>query len=171
MAMQSTSRRSLVDWLAILVRWGMGGLFIYMGLSKAVQPVEFLKLVREYDMVTNPYLLNAIAIGLPWFEVFCGVLLIAGVAVRGTALMLVLMLIPFTALVLDRALQIADAKSLAFCSVKFDCGCGAGEVYICSKLIENALLTMSSLWLLTGKGQGLALWWGLGEGVYERPLP
>src|SRR5512133_2808438 len=88
----------------ILVRWLLGGLFIYMGVSKALHPVDFLKLVHEYDLVATPFLLNAIAAALPWFEVFCGLLLVAGIAVRGSALMLAAMLVPFSLLVLKRAL-------------------------------------------------------------------
>ena len=82
-----------------------------MGLNKALpHPEYFLKLVRQYDMVTSPFLLNSIAAALPWFEVYCGVLLLAGVAVRGAALKLVAMLVPFTLIVLKRALAIAAAS-------------------------------------------------------------
>src|SRR5712691_4311888 len=129
--------RSLADTAAVLARWGLGGLFIYMGLKKALHPAEFLNLVRQYDMVSSPFLLNSIAAALPWFETFCGMLLLAGVAVRGTAVVLVAMLVPFTLLILKRALAVAGAQGLAFCMVKFDCGCGSGEVLICNKLLEN----------------------------------
>src|SRR6266581_1911418 len=121
--------RSVLDYAAVMARWLLGILFVYMGLNKALHPVEFLKLVRQYDMVSNPLLLNSIAAALPWFEVICGALLLAGVAVRGTAVMLLAMLIPFTLIVLKRALAIQSLQALAFCAVKFDCGCGAGEVY------------------------------------------
>ena len=91
----------------MLGRWLVGLLFVYLGLNKALHPDLFLKLVRQYELVSNPYLLNAIAAALPWFEVFCGLLLLAGVAVRGSALLLLLMLGVFTPLVLKRALAIA----------------------------------------------------------------
>ncbi len=133
----------------------LGAVFIYMGLTKALHPELFLKLVRQYQMVHNPLLLNAIAAGLPWFEVFCGLLLATGVAVRGAALMLVLMLIPFTAVVLHRALAIAGAQHLALCAVKFDCGCGNGEVFICTKVLENCGLLVLACWLLLGNAQAL----------------
>ncbi len=141
----------------ILARWVLGGLFVYMGLNKALHPVEFLKLVDQYQMVNSFYLLNLVAAALPWFEVFCGLLLIAGVAVRGSALILILMLIPFSLLVLKRALAIAAAKGMPLCLVKFDCGCGTGEVFICHKLIENTLLILICGWLLAGGGRRLCL--------------
>jgi hypothetical protein len=70
------------------------------------------------------------------------------IAVRGTAVLSLLMLLPFTALVLNRALAIQAAQGVAFCAVRFDCGCGAGEVFICHKLIENGVLLLASALLL-----------------------
>jgi uncharacterized membrane protein YphA (DoxX/SURF4 family) len=144
-----------LDAFALLARWFLGGLFVYMGLSKALHPELFLKMVHQYGIVGNPLLLNSIAAALPWFEVFCGALLLAGVAVRGAALVLVLMLVPFTWVVFKRALAYAGAKAIAFCAVKFDCGCGTGEVLICHKLVENGLLICLALWLLSGRGRFL----------------
>jgi uncharacterized membrane protein YphA (DoxX/SURF4 family) len=154
---RTTARWRSADIVAALARWVLGGLFVYMGLSKALHPEEFLKLVRQYEMVSHPWLLNSIAGALPWFEAFCGLLLLGGVAVRGTAVMLVVMLVPFTLLVLKRALAIAGAKGLPFCLVKFDCGCGAGEVFICNKLLENSLLIFVACALVAGWGRRLAL--------------
>jgi len=79
------------------------------------------------------------------------------VAVRGTALNLIAMLVPFSVLVLKRALALAASSGIPFCAVKFDCGCGAGEVYICHKLIENSALLLLAAWLLTGPGRRLCL--------------
>lgn len=156
MTSNTPSRKQLiVDALGVLARWGVGGLFVYMGLNKALHPEYFLKMVHQYEMVANPFLLNAIAAALPWFEVFCGLLLAAGVAVRGAALMLVVMLVPFSLIVLKRALAITAAQGIPFCAVKFDCGCGGGEVLICAKLAENFLLILLSGWLLAGGGRRL----------------
>jgi uncharacterized membrane protein YphA (DoxX/SURF4 family) len=156
-----TKGRDLLEILTVLSRWVVGGLFIYMGMYKALHPVEFLKLVRQYDMVSSPLLLNSIAAALPWFETICGALLITGVAVRGTAVMLLAMLIPFTLIVLKRALAIQSLQALAFCAVKFDCGCGTGEVYICHKLAENCGLILLSAWLLAGRGRQFCLRYGI----------
>lgn len=142
-----------MDSAAVLARWAMGVLFLYLGLKKAMHPEEFLKLVRQYEMVSSPGALNLIAAVLPWFEVFCGLLLLAGVAVRGTALTLVAELVPFTWLVWRRALALQVIRGIPFCAVKFDCGCGAGEVFICHKLAENFILILISCWLLAGGGK------------------
>jgi uncharacterized membrane protein YphA (DoxX/SURF4 family) len=150
-------KRAAVDTFTVLARWLLGAVFLYLGLNKALDPVDFLKLVRQYDVVENSLLLNSIAAALPWFEVFCGLLLLAGVAVRGTALMLIFMLVPFTILVFHRALILQAAQNIPFCAVNFDCGCGAGKEFICRKLLENFLLILLSGWLLAGYGRQLSL--------------
>ena len=158
MKTDQTSRGSIaVDAAAVLARWLLAAVFLYMGLSKALHPVDFLKLLRQYDLVQSPLLLNSMAAALPWFEVFCGLLLLAGVAVRGTALTLVVMLVPFTGLVLHRALLLQSALAIPFCAVKFDCGCGTGAEFICRKLLENVLLMLLSGWLLFGHGRRFSL--------------
>ena len=149
-AASSAANRKAMDVVTLLARLALGALFVYMGMNKALHPVDFLKLVHQYDLVNNYWLLNAIAGALPWFEVFCGLLLVAGIAMRGSALMLILMLVPFTWIVFQRALSLQAALHIPFCAVKFDCGCGNGEVFICRKLLENLSLLALSAWLLVG---------------------
>ena len=146
-----------MDTSAVLARWVLAAVFLYMGLSKALDPVDFLKMLREYDLTQSSLLLNSVAATLPWFEEFCGLLLLAGIAVRGTALTLVVMLVPFTGLVLHRALLLQAAQNIPFCAVKFDCGCGTGEEFICRKLLENFLLILLAVWLLAGHGRQWSL--------------
>ena len=149
-ALTSPGHRPVADIATVLARWFLGGVFIYLGLNKALHPVEFLKLVRQYDVIEHHFLLNLIASALPWFEVFCGLFLILGLAVRGAAVMLVSLLVAFTVLILRRALAMQETSGLPLCAIKFDCGCGAGEVLICRKLIENGLLAIFAT--------GLAFW-------------
>jgi uncharacterized membrane protein YphA (DoxX/SURF4 family) len=153
----------VLDFGSLAARGLLGALFVYTGLEKGLDPVLFLKLVRQYDLVQTPFLLNSIAATLPWFEVFCGMLLLAGIAVRGAALTLAGILIPFTAVVWHRALILQAARAIPFCAVKFDCGCGTGEVFICGKLLENAGLILLALWLLAGRGRLFALRYSLSD--------
>lgn len=155
--MSAAAPNKILDPLTVLARWFLGGLFIYMGMSKALDPVAFLKLVHQYQLTDSAVVLNFIAAALPWFEVFCGVLLIVGVAVRGTALLLVLMLVPFTIVVLRRALAIHTLQHIPLCAVKFDCGCGNGEEWICGKVPKNCGLILLSGWLLAGWGRRFCL--------------
>jgi len=142
-----------LDAATVLARWLLGGLFIYMGCRKALHPALFLDLLREYQMVQSPPALNSIAIALPWVEIFCGLLLLAGIAVRGTALLLAGMLAVFTAVVLHRALGVQAVQAIPFCAVKFNCGCGGGPEFICAKLPENIGMFLLAVWLLAGRGR------------------
>jgi uncharacterized membrane protein YphA (DoxX/SURF4 family) len=143
--------------VALLARYGLGCLFIYLGLQKALHPVEFLKLVRQYDVFQSHFPLNFVAATLPWFEMFCGCLLVLGVAVRGTAVLLVGMLIPFTLAIFLRAKAISANGGLPFCAIQFDCGCGAGEILICKKLAENVVLAGLAVCLVFWKNQRFCL--------------
>ncbi|NLX13450.1 MAG: DoxX family membrane protein [Phycisphaerales bacterium] len=125
------------------------------GYVELSNPVDFLKLIREYHILPEnmPILLNLTAAVLPWLEVFCGLLLIIGVALRGTALMILLLMTFFTVMVTVRALNIYQADDIAFCAIKFDCGCGAGEVFICRKLPENFVLWLLALHVLLSRAR------------------
>jgi uncharacterized membrane protein YphA (DoxX/SURF4 family) len=157
----NVSKRTNGRWfgisLALLTRYGLSLLFIYMGLQKALHPVEFLKLVRQYDLFNHYLPLNFVASTLPWFEIFCGILLMLGVAVRGTAILLIGMLVPFTVAIFLRAKAMSATGGLPFCTIKFDCGCGAGEVLICKKLAENTLLIGLAAFLAFWKSHSFCL--------------
>ncbi len=149
--------------LFTLVRLLLGAHFIWMGWVKAMDPVSFLKLVRQYGVIDHPYLLNTIAGALPWFEIVCGVLLVLGVAQRGAAVLLLGMLVPFSALVLNHGLELSALKHVPLCAISFDCGCGSGEVFVCRKLAENGLLILFSIVLVTGRGSQ----WSLRPHLFE----
>jgi uncharacterized membrane protein YphA (DoxX/SURF4 family) len=163
--MNSTrTNRVWLETAGMPARWILGATYLYTGCFKAVHPVDFLKLVRQYELVHYAPALDAIAALLPWFEIACGLLLVAGILVRGTALVSLLMLAPFTTAVFHRALALKAALAIPLCAVKFDCGCGTGEMPACHKLLENVLLMALSLWLLAGAGSKGSLRYALNRG-------
>jgi uncharacterized membrane protein YphA (DoxX/SURF4 family) len=139
----------------LLARLVVGGAFIYLGLLKLGDPVAFLKALREYDMfpAAHPWLMNAAAAALPGAEITCGVLMLLGVAVRGTALFLLALLLVFTTAIASRASTLAHEESLALCAVAFDCGCGAGVQNACRKLAENTGLILLCLLALASRSR------------------
>jgi uncharacterized membrane protein YphA (DoxX/SURF4 family) len=143
----------------LIARLIIGGLFVYMGLVKAADPVEFMKLIREYEMVPAGawWMMNVMAALLPWVEVACGVLMVAGVALRGTASVALAMLVVFTAAIAARAIGVYHAGGIAFCDIQFDCGCGAGVVYICTKLPENVALSLLAIVVLLSRSRRFCL--------------
>jgi uncharacterized membrane protein YphA (DoxX/SURF4 family) len=124
----------------VMARVFLGASFCYLGLVKASDPVAFLKQVRAYELISQPILLNSVAVILPWLEMLCGLLLILGVALRGTALVTLTLLVFFTGAVANRGVALAREQDERLCLIKFDCGCGTGEVFVCNKLAENSLL-------------------------------
>lgn len=71
----------------------IGGLFVYAGVVKIIDPVEFARDIDNYKML--PWRAGVfLALYLPWLEVFCGLALITRLLYRGgifivTALMTV----------------------------------------------------------------------------------
>lgn len=143
----------------LLCRLAIGALFIYMGIVKAREPVTFLKLIREYEMVPDGgwWFLNWSVATLPWIEILCGLLLVLGVGLRGTALVIMAMLAVFTPAIVLRGLGIHNTEQLAFCKIYFDCGCGAGVVNFCGKLAENTALFLGALLILFSRSQRFCL--------------
>lgn len=139
--------------------WDNGVVQKALGLVDLSDPIDFLKLTNEYKIIPQemPVLLNFTAGVLPWLEIWCGVTIILGVGVRGTAFILFVLLSFFTWMVTERALDIQQAQGVPFCSIEFDCGCGAGVVNICRKLIENGLLWLFTLYLMISRSRRLCL--------------
>lgn len=133
--------RSMTGCVARLV---LGICFVYLGLNKALNPTDFLKAVHQYGWVDRTLYLTWIAALLPWLEVFCGLLLLAGFRVRGAAFAVFGMLVFFSGIILHRALRIHETTGIDFCEIRFDCGCGNGAVLVCRKLLENSALVLMS---------------------------
>lgn len=72
-------------WLSLLFRWCLGVIFVYAGLVKIADPPGFAHALYNYHILPA-WLINPLAIMLPWIELMAGVSLIAGVMISGGAL-------------------------------------------------------------------------------------
>ncbi|MCK4658919.1 MAG: DoxX family membrane protein [Phycisphaerae bacterium] len=131
----------------LVTRVVLGSLFVWMGIVKILNPVDFVKLMQQYALLPllPHYVLNIVAVVLPWIETLCGVALLLGIGIRGAGLVSAVMLVMFTPLILIRGLEIYYQGGVSFCQVSFDCGCGAGIIMLCSKLAENFSLFLLAL--------------------------
>lgn len=147
---------------AILARGAVGGAFVVLGANKLRDPVAFLKAVHAYDILPTspPWLLNGTAVALPWVEVLGGLAVLLGLGLRSSAALLAALTAAFTVAVAWRGHGLATAADLPLCAVRFDCGCGTGMVALCSKLAENAGLTIAALLLVATRNRRLSLWRG-----------
>lgn len=143
----------------MIARLVLGGVFVYNGVVKASHPFDFMKMVREYHMVPDhpAIFLNLIGSVLPWLEIWCGLLLILGLAMRGSALLILTMLVGFTIAVTVRALNIHFTEGKPFCAIYFDCGCGTGVEWICGKIPKNLGMCLLSLIILFSKSRRFCL--------------
>lgn len=62
---------SIFPWLYRLLRWFLGCIFIYSGITKLCAPITFAVLVDAYGLVPEP-LLMSVAVVIPFMEVLAG---------------------------------------------------------------------------------------------------
>jgi uncharacterized membrane protein YphA (DoxX/SURF4 family) len=90
--------------LSLVLRFYLSGVFIYASLHKINFPAEFADNIAGYLIV--PYwLVNPLAVFMPWLELVCGLFLLAGVRVRAASLLIGGMLIMFTLAVIVALVQ------------------------------------------------------------------
>ena len=92
----------------VVFRIVLGGLFIYAGVVKALEPLDFAQNIRNYRLVGQA-LSFAAALVLPWLEILAGAFLIAGIWKRGAALVisgLLVFFIVLTAVTMVRGLDV-----------------------------------------------------------------
>lgn len=104
----SAARRAVLLVARIIV----GALFVYAGWGKFEAPANFAKEIRNYKLAPVS-LTNAMALVIPPLEIFTGILVVAGPFRREARMLLLVMLIVFTA---------AKGYSLAN-GMRVHCGC------------------------------------------------
>ena len=146
----------------LAARLALGGLFVYAGLVKVGNPIDFLKQLHEYHVLPEspPIVINSVAIVLPWLEVIAGAALILGAYVRGAAAAIAIMFVAFTPAIFLRALVIRATEGTPFFEIAFDCGCGTGVEIAWRKLVANGGLFLLSAFVLFSRSPriGLGSW-------------
>ncbi len=100
------------ELIVIIIRIALGAIFTYAGIIKIMDPVAFAGSIAAYKIL--PYFGNYLAAAiLPWLEVTCGLLLVAGYRWRGAAVII---------LVLNAGFIVALASTLVR-GLDIDCGC------------------------------------------------
>src|SRR6266480_996145 len=90
----------------------IGGIFIYAGVIKAMDPVGFANDIDNYKILPWPLTVR-LAFYLPWLEILCGLAVILGLLYRGGLLILAMLISIFII-----ASVIAKARGL-----DITCGC------------------------------------------------
>jgi putative oxidoreductase len=98
--------------LLVVFRLVLGGLFVYAGVVKVLDPLDFAQNIRNYRLVGQSLSFMA-AVVLPWLEILAGVALAAGIWKRASALIITGLLVFFILLTL-----VTIARGL-----DVECGC------------------------------------------------
>lgn len=134
----------------LLARLILGLIFFEYGVDKIQDPVKFLQVLKTYEVLPlqPPELINSIAVSMPWIELLIGLAFLCGVGLRGAALAATGLLLIFTPAVwsLGESLVGTKPEFVSLCDVVADCGCGAGPLPICQKLMSNLGLLALSVW-------------------------
>ena len=77
-----------------ILRILVGGVFIWASWDKIHDPGGFARIVENYQLLPAP-LVHPAALLLPWIELICGVLMVSGFWIRGSSLMLAILLLVF----------------------------------------------------------------------------
>lgn len=99
-------------WVEWVVRVAMGVVFIYASIHKIADPAAFAKIIYGYYLFPG-FLINLIAIILPYIELFSGLALVAGIFPRSAALVVNMLLLFF---ILALSINLVRGH-------EFDCGC------------------------------------------------
>ncbi len=126
------------------IRLLVGGIFIYAGYVKIMDPAGFAKNIYQYQLLPNDAAVNLTALYLPWLEVVCGGLLILAPRFRrGASALILTMLVVFTGAVVISILRGLDIS----------CGCLSTDPDAArigwKKVAENAglaILTAIAYW-------------------------
>ncbi|MGQ9921518.1 MAG: MauE/DoxX family redox-associated membrane protein [Desulfobacca sp.] len=104
---------SVKDWLLLLARLIVGGVFLYASVSKILKPYHFAAAVQAYQLLP-PALVGFTAVVIPWMEAVAAAALLLNWQPRSALLVLSGLMVVFLA-----AIAITMARGL-----NIDCGCG-----------------------------------------------
>ena len=132
--------------LYILLRFFLGAVFIGSSWNKLIDPGGF-SLVVENHQILPSFLVNLTAIILPWLELVCGVLLITGFKVMGSAFIIDMMLMVFIVMIVFNIFRGLDVS----------CGCFSNELVMTGNkwvsLARDLGLLAIGLWIFFLPGQ------------------
>jgi uncharacterized membrane protein len=125
----------LLDWSAILL---LAATFILAGFLKATDAAAFAEAIAAYRLLPLP-LLPLVAATLPWLEIFIGIALFIPFVRRGATLIIILLLVIFTAALFSALLRGLDAE----------CGCFSRHgVSLKLALLRDLLLLVPATFLI-----------------------
>jgi putative oxidoreductase len=110
--MRTLLKNRFQAWFYWLSRLVLGGIFIDAAILKIRSPQEFADSIASYHLLPDP-IINLLALGLPLFELICGLLLLSGYFCTTGLLSVIGMLVVFLAAMVSAIVR----------GLPINCGC------------------------------------------------
>ncbi len=127
-------------WTLLVLRLILGGVFLYAGILKLLEPLPFADSIASFHLLPTA-LINLFALGLPPLEIITGGMLLMGWRLR---------LASFAVLLLSCLFAIALSQALMR-GLEVDCGCfGSGKPSLTKTLLalgRDLLLIAAAGWI------------------------
>lgn len=104
-------------YAALLLRFYIGGIFIFASMYKINYGAEFAQSIASYQLAPW-WSVNLLAITMPWLELICGIMLVAGFRVRSAVTVIAGLLFLFSAAVFINLLRDAPISCGCFSSAE-----------------------------------------------------
>jgi len=129
-------KAKLFYFVGLIIRLGLGGLFLWSSLSKIRQPYDFLSTIYNFELV-GPKAGMLVAMVLPWLELLVAICLIGGIFVSGALLVCIGMSAMFTFVIV----------SALYRGLDISCGCfgSSAEIINYYTAIRTSLILLVSI--------------------------
>jgi putative oxidoreductase len=134
--------------LNLIARIIVGWIFIYAAVGKIANPADFAEDIKNYQLLPD-FMLNIVALTMPWIEILCGIFLIVGFRLKANAFLAGGLLLTF-----NFAVFYAMALGL-----NIDCGCFSERATMVgwTKIGENMLTIILALYIFIYPVKSLTL--------------
>jgi len=112
------------NYLLLMSRLILGGLFIYASIDKIINPLQFAQIIHNYRFLP-PEFINIWAIILPWIEFAAGIFLVFNLFPKPSSQIIIAMLIVFII-----ALSVTAVRG-----INVACGCFSTSSQVKSNLV------------------------------------
>lgn len=135
------NRKNVLRLIFLVLRLAFAAIFIYAGCAKIPDPASFASSIARFQLLPDLFI-NPIALGMPVFEILCGLALLAGPWKRQAAFSLAILCGVFLAALVSAWVR----------GIKVECSCFGGpshepvEILILRDIILLAVAVAIYLW-------------------------
>jgi len=130
-------------YFLLAIRIIVGGVFIYASLDKLMNQEEFSKAIYNYKFLPGAFI-NIFAIIIPYLELIAGLFLVSGIFVRGSSLIIIILLVLFIVALGQAYARGLDINCACF-ELKKELENSNQKSDILQRIIEDFLLLAASI--------------------------